>query len=62
MSKFEKIILTLFNALITGVLGYSVINGNNCNITEVKTVMAISLIFNLLLIEYMLIKISKKRG
>ena len=62
MSKFEKIILTLFNVLITGVLGYSVVNGNNCNITEVKTVMAISLMFNLLLIEYMLIRISKKRG
>lgn len=62
MSNFEKIILTLFNVLIVGVLGYSVINGNNCNITEVKTVMAISLMFNLLLIEYMLIKVSKKRG
>ena len=62
MSKFEKIILTLFNVLITGVLGYSVVNGNNCNITEVKTVMAISLMFNLLLIEYTLIRISKKRG
>ena len=62
MSKFEKIILTLFNVLITGVLGYSVVNGNNCNIMEVKTVMAISLMFNLLLIEYMLIRISKKRG
>lgn len=62
MSKFEKIILTLFNVLIVGVLGYSVINGNNYNVAEVKTVMAISLMFNLLLIEYMLIKVSKKRG
>lgn len=62
MSKFEKIILTLFNVLITGVLGYSVINGNNCNVAEIKTIMAISLMFNLLLIEYMLIIISKKRG
>lgn len=62
MSNFEKIILTLFNVFVVGVLGYSVVNGNNCNITEVKTVMAISLMFNLLLIEYMLIKVSKKRG
>lgn len=62
MSKFEKIILTLFNILIVGVLGYSVINGNNYNITEVKTVMTISLMFNLLLVEYMLIRVSKKRG
>ena len=62
MSKFEKIILTLFNVLITGVSGYSVINGNNCNVAEIKTIMAISLMFNLLLIEYMLIIISKKRG
>lgn len=62
MSKFEKIILTLFNVLIVGVLGYSVINGNNYNAAEIKTVMAISLMFNLLLIEYMLIKVSKKRG
>lgn len=62
MSKFEKIILTLFNVLIVGVLGYGVIDGNNCNVAEVKTVMAISLMFNLLLIEYMLIRVSKKRG
>ena len=62
MSKFEKNILTLVNVLITGVLGYSVINGNNCNVAEIKTIMAISLMFNLLLIEYMLIIISKKRG
>ena len=62
MSNFEKIILTLFNILIVGVLGYSVINGNSCNVEEIKTVMAISLMFNLLLIEYMLIKVSKKRG
>ena len=62
MNKFEKIILTLFNVLITGVLGYSVINSNNYNVAEIKTIMAISLMFNLLLIEYMLIKISKKRG
>ena len=62
MSNFEKIILTLFNVLIVGVLGYSVINGNNCNVAEIKAVMAISLMFNLLLIEYMLIRISKKRG
>lgn len=62
MSNFEKIILTLFNVLIVGVLGYSVINSNNCSVTETKAVMAISLMFNLLLIEYMLIRISKKRG
>ena len=62
MSKFEKIILTLFNVLIVGVLGYSVINGNNYNVEEIKTVMSISLMFNLLLIEYMLIKVGKKRG
>ena len=62
MSNFEKIILTLFNVLIVGVLGYSVINSNNCSVVEIKTVMAISLMFNLLLIEYMLIRISKKRG
>lgn len=47
MNKFEKIILTLFNVLIVGVLGYSVINGNNCNVKEVETVMAISLLINL---------------
>ena len=62
MSNFEKIILTLFNVLIVGVLGYSVINSNNYSVVEIKTVMAISLMFNLLLIEYMLIRISKKRG
>ena len=62
MNKFEKIILTLFNVLITGVLGYSVINSNNYNVAEIKAVMAISLMFNLLLIEYMLIRVSKKRG
>ena len=62
MSNFGKIPLTLINVLIIGVLGYSVINSNNCNVTEVKTVMAISLMFNLLLIEYMLVRISKKRG
>ncbi len=62
MSNFEKIILTLFDILIVGVLGYSVINGNNCSVAEVRMIMAVSLMFNLLLVEYMLIKISKKRG
>lgn len=62
MNNFEKIILTLFNVLIVGVLGYSVVNGNNRSVAEIKAVMAISLMFNLLLIEYMLIKINKKRG
>lgn len=58
MSNFEKIILTLFDVLIIGVLGYSVIYGNSLDVTDIKAVMAISLVLNLVLIEFML----EKRG
>lgn len=62
MSKFEKIISFIFDILIIGVLGYGIINGNNCNVTEIKMVMSISLMINLVLIEYMLYIVGKKRG
>lgn len=61
MSKFEKIISFIFDVLIIGVLGYGVVNGNNMDVVEIKMVMSISLVINLVLIEYMLY-ISKKRG
>ncbi len=61
MSNFEKIISFIFDILIIGVLGYGVVNGNNMDVVEIKMVMSISLVINLVLIEYMLY-ISKKRG
>lgn len=61
MSNFEKVISFIFDILIIGVLGYGVVNGNNMDVVEIKMVMSISLIINLVLIEYMLY-ISKKRG
>lgn len=61
MSNFEKIISFIFDILIIGVLGYGVVNGNNMDVVEIKMVMSISLVINLVLIEYMLC-ISKKRG
>lgn len=61
MSNFEKIISFIFDVLIIGVLGYGVVNGNNMDVVEIKMVMSISLVINLVLIEYMLY-ISKKRG
>lgn len=61
MSNFEKVISFIFDILIVGVLGYGVVNGNNMDVVEIKMVMSISLIINLVLIEYMLY-ISKKRG
>lgn len=62
MSNFEKIISFIFDILIIGVLGYGIINGNNCNVTEIKMVMSISLVLNLVLVEYMLYVVSRKRG
>lgn len=61
MSNFEKVISFIFDILIVGVLGYGVVNGNNMDVVEIKMVMSISLVINLVLIEYMLY-ISKKRG
>lgn len=61
MSNFEKVISFIFDILIIGVLGYGIINGNNCNVTEIKMVMSISLVLNLVLVEYMLYVVSRKR-
>lgn len=58
MRKLEKIALFVFNVLIIAVLLYSTINGNNCNVAELKAVMCISLVINLLLMESMLIRIK----
>lgn len=62
MSKFEKVISFIFDILIIGVLGYGIVYGNNFNVAEIKMVMAISLMINLALIEYMLYSVSRKRG
>lgn len=58
MSNFEKIILFVFDVLVIAVLGYGVIYGNSLDITDIKAVMSISLVLNLVLIEFML----EKRG
>lgn len=58
MRKLEKIALFIFNVLIIVILLYSTYNGNNFNVAELKAVMCISLVINLLLMESMLIRIK----
>lgn len=54
MSKFEKIIITLFDVIIIGVMAYGVVNGNNWGAMDMRIVTVTSLVLNLVLIEYML--------
>ena len=62
MNRFEKGFITLSNLVILITFASGILSGNNWNSTGMRVLSVASLSMNLVVLEYMLINIRKKRG